>query len=65
MYNLVFEKDVCGLVMVVMLCGEVGYDIIVLVFEVLCNLEYCGVIGFDVGIGDGVGILIQMFDDFF
>lgn len=44
--------------------GVVSYKIVEQGFEVLCNLDYCGVIGVDLVVGDGVGIFVQVFDVF-
>lgn len=63
-YDLLCEYDVCGVGFIVQMDGDKFYKIVVDGFQILENLIYCGVVGVDLLMGDGVGMLVQILYDF-
>lgn len=52
------EKDFCGIGLIVNFNGIKLYKVIEDVFIMFINMEYWGVCGCELNIGDGVGIFI-------
>ncbi len=58
------EHDACGVAMVATMRGWAGHDIVDHALTALRNLEHRGATGADPAVGDGVGILVQIPDEF-
>lgn len=65
LYDYCEEYDVCGIGFYVNMDNKRFYDIIDKLFEMLWCLDYRGGVGVDGIIGDGVGIMIEIFFVFF
>ena len=59
------EHDSCGIGFVANLKNKKSHKIIKQGLDILCNVTHRGAVGADPLVGDGVGILIQIPDNFF
>lgn len=60
LYDYCEEYDVCGIGFYVNMDNKRFYDIIEKFLEMLRWLDYCGGVGVDGIIGDGVGIMMEI-----
>jgi glutamate synthase (ferredoxin) len=65
LYDPKFEKDACGIGLLVNVGGERTHRLIEDAIEVLYNMTHRGGIGSEPETGDGAGLLIQLPHDFF
>ena len=65
LYDPRLERDACGVAVVATMRGWAGHDIVEHALTALRNLEHRGATGADPSVGDGVGILTQIPDEFF
>ncbi|MDR3250356.1 MAG: glutamate synthase large subunit [Tannerella sp.] len=64
LYNPEYERDACGVGMIVHIRGEKSHDIMESALKVLENLRHRGAEGADNKTGDGAGILLQIPHEF-
>ncbi|MDQ3761498.1 MAG: glutamate synthase large subunit [Actinomycetota bacterium] len=65
LYDPAYEHDACGVAFVADLAGRRDHSIVQKALTALRNLEHRGARGGEPDTGDGVGILLQVPDDFF
>ena len=58
LYDPAHEHDACGVGFIAHINGKKSHRMIEQGLQILCNLDYCGVVGVDLLMGDGAGILI-------
>ena len=65
LYNPDNEHDSCGIGFVANLKNVKSHHIVQQGLKILCNVTHRGAVGADPLVGDGVGVLIQIPDNFF